>query len=109
MAMTEEKRRRLLAAGFRVGAAEEFLGLSPAESALVEMKLALSAAIKSSRETHHVSQATLASRLDSSVYLVNQIEEGDPSTSTDLLLRALLATGATREEVGRVIAVGTIS
>ena len=39
--MHAAKRKRLEAAGWRIGSAEEFLGLTKEETALVEMKLAL--------------------------------------------------------------------
>jgi len=40
MAMKRSKRERLESAGWRVGTAAEFLGLTAEESAFVEMKLA---------------------------------------------------------------------
>ena len=46
--MKKAKKQRLEAAGWRVGNASEFLGLSPEESAIVEMKLALAAGVKES-------------------------------------------------------------
>lgn len=104
MAMEEAKRLRLEAAGFKVGSVEEFLELTAEESALIEMRLALTAALRRRRLAEQISQTTLAKRLRSSQSRVAKIEAGDPSVSLDLLLRALLATGATREEVGRVIA-----
>jgi predicted transcriptional regulator len=103
MAMDTQKRARLEAAGFRVGSAQEFLGLTADENALIDMRLALSAAIRHRRQTQHLSQVGLASRLQSSQSRVAKIEAGDPSVSVDLLVRALLATGATRKEVGEVI------
>jgi len=43
----DEKKRQLLeASGWRVGTTEEFLGLSPAESEIVELKLLLSRSLK---------------------------------------------------------------
>jgi hypothetical protein len=35
---------------------------------------------------------------------VAKIENGDPSVSLDLLIRSLLALGATRQELARMIA-----
>jgi hypothetical protein len=104
--MNESKRARLEAVGFKIGTVQEFLGLPDEEIALVEMRLALSAAIRERRHTHHLSQVSLAKRLKSSQSRVAKIEAGDPSVSVDLLLRALLATSATREEVGAVISAG---
>jgi DNA-binding transcriptional regulator YiaG len=105
--MDTAKRARLEAAGFRVGSVAEFLALTPEESALVEMKLALSAALKQQRQAQQLSQTALAKRLQSSQSRVAKMEAGDPSVSIDLLMRALLAAGATREELGKVIAAGS--
>ena len=48
--MDEIKLTRLEALGFKVGTAQEFLGLTDEENAIVEMHLALSAAIRSRRK-----------------------------------------------------------
>jgi hypothetical protein len=40
--MNKTKRKMLEKKGWKVGTAEEFLGLSPAESRCIELKLALS-------------------------------------------------------------------
>lgn len=45
------------AAGWAVGDAKDFLGLSPEQAAFVEFKLALSQALRARREAHHLSQA----------------------------------------------------
>jgi hypothetical protein len=104
--MEPAKRNRLEAAGFKVGSVVEFLGLTADESDLVELRLALSAALRSRRHLHQVSQGTLARRLKSSQSRVAKMEAGDPSVSIDLLMRALLATGATRKDLAQVIADG---
>ena len=39
--MDKDKKARLEAAGYTVGTAGEFLGLSPEESAIIDVKLAL--------------------------------------------------------------------
>ena len=97
------KRQRLEAAGWRVGTAEDFLELSPAESELIELKLALSQKLKEIRENHKLSQEALAQRMASSQSRVAKIEAGDPSVSLDLIFRALFSSGATRSEVAEVI------
>lgn len=61
--MDVRKRRRLEAAGWTVGSAADFLGLSDEEAALVEMKMALSARVKAWRNRAHMTQAALAKRL----------------------------------------------
>lgn len=101
--MNEEKRARLEAAGFKIGTVAEFLELTPEENALVEIKLALSNDLRQRRRKQSLSQTDLADRLKSSQSRIAKIEAGDPSVSFDLLLRALLAVGASREDVGRTI------
>ena len=102
--MDVHKRRRLEAAGWKVGSAADFLGLTDEETALVEMKVALSARVKSWRTRAHMTQAALAKRLKSSQSRVAKIEAGDPTVSLDLLVRASLATGAQPREVAFALA-----
>ena len=51
-----------------------------------------------------MTQAELARRLQSSQPRVAKAERGDRSVSMDLLVRALLATGATPREIAKEIA-----
>jgi DNA-binding XRE family transcriptional regulator len=106
--MDAKKKARLEAAGFKVGTVAEFLELSPAESDLVEARLALSSALKQRRLGQKMTQLTLAKRLKSSQSRVAKIEAGDPSVSMDLMARAFLETGASREELGKAIAALTM-
>jgi DNA-binding transcriptional regulator YiaG len=102
--MKAAKRKRLEAKGWRLTTAEEFLGLSREEVAIVEMKLALANAVKSQRERTHLSQTELAARMKSSQSRVAKIEAGDPTVSLDLLVRAVLSAGATKKEVAKALA-----
>jgi predicted transcriptional regulator len=101
--MKKAKRQKLEAAGWRVGSASDFLGLSREEAAFVEMKLALAAGVKQRRIAKRLTQGELASRLGSSQSRVAKLESADPSVSVDLLVRALLALGANRAELARII------
>lgn len=98
------KRQRLEAAGWKIGSVAEFLELSPEEAAMVELKLALSRRLKESRLEHQLSQAELARRMNSSQSRIAKMEAGEPSVSTDLLIRGLLSTGATCKDIAEVIA-----
>ena len=100
--MNEAKRARLEARGWKVGTVQEFLELTPEESALVEIRLALSKQLRQRREG--MSQAQLAEKVGSSPQQMASIEAGDGEASLDLLVRALLATGATPLEIGTTIA-----
>ncbi len=101
--MERRKQRRLEVRGWRVGSAAEFLGLSPEEAALVELKLRLSQALKALRLELRLSQTALAKRLGSSQSRVAKMEAGDRSVSIDLLMKALLTLGASPSDVGKAL------
>ncbi len=104
--MENAKKKKLQAAGWNVGSADEFLGLTPEETAFVEVKLTLSAQLKAHRLSQGISQTQLARRLGSSQSRVAKMEAADPSVSLDLLVRALIASGASKREVGDAIGAG---
>ena len=101
--MKVSKRRKLENAGWKVGSVDEFLELSPEESAYVGMKLALSKFLKERRIKKRISQVAFAAKIDSSQSRVAKMETGDPSVSIDLLMKSILALGASNKEVARVI------
>jgi DNA-binding XRE family transcriptional regulator len=100
--MDREKQQRLEAKGWKIGNTGDFLDLSPEESAIVEMRLALSRNLKERRKSL-MTQAELASKLSSSQPRVAMAENGDSSVSIELLIRAMLATGASPQEIGQII------
>jgi ribosome-binding protein aMBF1 (putative translation factor) len=73
------------------------------EAAVIEIKAALARALRRRRAAAWLSQRRLAERLGSSQSRVSKIEAGDSEVSLDLFVRALLAAGATRGDVGRMI------
>jgi DNA-binding XRE family transcriptional regulator len=101
--MEKRKQKRLEAVGWQVGSAADFLGLSESEAQLVEMKLALSAQLRTTRQRRRWTQTALAKRLGSSQSRVAKMEAGDPSVSLDLLVRGLLAVGATPKDIARTL------
>lgn len=102
--MRADVARRLRARGWKIGDATEFLGLSEQEAALVELRLALSRSVRERRLKLGLSQVDLASRLGSSQSRVAKLEGADATVSIDLLVRGLLALGASRREIGRALA-----
>jgi len=101
--MKRAKQVRLRQRGWTVGTAADFLALTPEEAAFVEIKLALSDALRTRRQQAQLSQAQVAKQLGSSQSRVAKMEAGDPSVSLDLLIRGLLALGATKKTVARTI------
>lgn len=102
--MRADVARRLKARGWKVGDATELLGLSDQEAALVELRLSLSRSVRERRQKLGLSQVELASRLGSSQSRVAKLEGADATGSIDLLIRGLLALGASRREIGRALA-----
>src|SRR4029078_2242732 len=101
--MKAEKRKRLESAGWRIGGARDFLALSDDESQFVEIKLALARRLRELREKRNWTQAELAKCVGSSQSRVAKMEAADPTVSVDLLVRSLLAIGANRQELGRIV------
>lgn len=101
--MDKAKRLRLRKAGWTIGTAEEFLGLTPEDSAIIELKLALSDALRDRRSQMGLTQAELADRMGSSQSRVAKMEVGAPGISLDLLIRALVTLGASRADIAAII------
>ena len=92
--MNKTKQKRLERRGWKVGSVDEFLDLTPEESAYVELKLALSRNLQERRRQKRLTQQQLARLIKSSQSRVAKMEAGDPTVSIDLLVRSLLALGA---------------
>jgi len=101
--MERSKRKRLERAGWRIGTATTFLGLTPIEEHLVEMKQTLGAKLRKAREHGQLTQTELAKRMGSSQSRVAKMEAGDPAVTLDLLVQGLLAAGATRREIAAAL------
>ena len=104
--MQVSKRKKLEAAGWKVSTADEFLGLTPEESAYIEMKLALSHTLRQRRLHNKLSQIELANMAYSSQSRIAKMEAGDPSVSIDLIMKSLLALGASPRDVAKAISSG---
>lgn len=104
--MQAEKRRRLREQGWKVAGPEELLGLGDDEMAYIELRLKLADGLKAQRHARGMTQVELAKLVGSSQSRVAKMEAGDPAVSLDLLVRSLLALGASSRELARIIAQG---
>ncbi len=102
--MKISKQKKLEAAGWKVGSTAEFLGLSEAEEMLVNMKVALARCVRAMRQKKTITQQGLAELLGSSQSRVAKLETADRSVSIELLIRSLVAMGATQTQIGKIIA-----
>lgn len=104
MPWTDEEKReneRLDAAGWKSVSVTEFLGLTPEEEAHIELRLALARTLRERRQAAEMTQKELAEKIGSSQPRIVKVESGHPSVSLDLLIRALIATGATPRDIGQ--------
>jgi DNA-binding XRE family transcriptional regulator len=106
--MRQSKRRKLERKGWKVGSVREFLGLSEQEVAYVELRARLSESLRERRKKGHLTQTALAKRIRSSQSRVAKMESGDPSVSLDLLIRSLLALGASSRDLARTISAASL-
>jgi|SRR6516164_5333553 hypothetical protein len=99
MIMKAEKKRRLEAAGWKETSVREFLNLSEADVQYIEMKLSLSRQLRLMRVRRRLTQTKAAALLKTSQSRLARMEAGDPSVSLDLLVRGLLALGASPRDL----------
>lgn len=102
--MKKGKREQLERKGWKLGSAEDFLGLSAEETAYIELKLALGQRLKAAREKKGMTQTDLARLAGSSQSRIAKMEAGDPSVSMDLIIKTLLAMGVSRKQIASSIA-----
>lgn len=101
--MKADKRKKLESKGWKVGSANDFLSLTPEESAYIELKLSLSNSLKERRSKVKLSQVEVAKLVKTSQSRVAKMEAGDPSVSIDLLIKSLLALGASPKDLAKAI------
>lgn len=101
--MDTKKKKRLRKKGWKVGTVEEFLGLTSEENSYIELKLALSENLKKLRQQKRLTQIDLAKLIESRQFHVTAMETEASSVSLDLLVRSLLALGATKHDLAAII------
>jgi|SRR6185369_10380133 predicted XRE-type DNA-binding protein len=101
--MKASTKKKLRADGWEVGTVAQFLGLTKEDRAFVALKVALSRELRRRREANEMTQAQLAKRVGSSQPRVAFMESSEKSVSIDLLVHALLAMGASLNDLADVI------
>jgi Predicted transcriptional regulator with C-terminal CBS domains len=106
--MKQAKRKKLESRGWKIGSTADFLKLTAEEEAYIDLKLSLSESLKNRRQDKNMSQTELARLIQSSQSRIAKMEAGDPSVSMDLLVKSLLALGASRKDVAKAIAASSV-
>ncbi|HET6305102.1 MAG TPA: XRE family transcriptional regulator [Myxococcota bacterium] len=94
--------RRRLPKGWTEGSVQELLGLTDAEAVLVEVRVRLAERVRERRRAKRLTQRELAERIGSTQPRVAKLEQA--GASIEMLMRALLALGADRKEIARLLA-----
>lgn len=97
--MDTAKCNKLEAAGFQVGDAEDFLALTHAETALVDLRLKVSRMVRVLREKQELTQQDLAKRIKSSQSRIAKLESAASDVSLDLMYHAFFAVGGQLADV----------
>lgn len=103
MSESKEARKaaRLENAGWKTVTVQEFLRLSDEDMAIIEVKVALAKRLRAQRTRAGLSQVEVAKIVRSSQPRVAKMEAADKTVSIDLLVKALLKTGVSVQEIGR--------
>lgn len=91
--MDAAKQKTLEAAGWRIGDAADFLGMSAEERQLVEARVEAALAVRRQRRARHLTQKQLATRIKTSQPRVAKIERAAADVSLDQILLAFAAAG----------------
>jgi len=95
------KKAALEANGYRIAEIDEFLGLTPEELRMVEMRVLLARLVKRRREAGKMSQGDLADLINSTQASISKIESAAPGVTLDLVFRSLFALGGDIADVAR--------
>ena len=95
--MDATKRRKVEAAGWKLGDAADFLEMDDVERQVLETRVRLALAVRRGRKVRRLSQKALGLKLGTSQPRVAKIERAARDVSLDQLLRAFAAVG------GRVV------
>ncbi len=102
--MRPGKRKRLEKLGWSVGDTAEFLGLDEVESKLLDIRISLARLLRATRSRRRLTQFELAEKIGSSQSRVAKLEAGDSSVSVDLLVRSVIAAGASASDLAKAVA-----
>lgn len=102
--MNRKTTQRMENAGFVETTVTEFLGLSPEEEQIVEVRAALAKRLREVREKRGLTQVAAAKLLQTSQSRIARMEAGASDVTVDLLIEDLLKLGDSRKAVARAIA-----
>ena len=91
--MTDAKRKKLEANGYKVTDSAEWLGLTREEAQLVDMRVALAQELERVRKAKGMTQAELARRVGTKQSGIARMINNPDTTTMDNLIKGLIALG----------------
>lgn len=101
--MDVRKQKKLEAAGWKFGNAEDFLGMTPEEAAYLKVKLTLARAVEAQRQKCGLSQTDLAAKMNTRQPNIARLEQAPEKVTIDALFKTLLALGLTPRKIAAVL------
>ena len=100
--MDPKKRAALEKAGYRFVDAEEFLGLTPEEARIVDLRVTVGLAVRRLREAQGLTQKELAARIKTTQPRIARLEAASPDVSLDQMFRGYFAVGGSLSALAEV-------
>jgi ribosome-binding protein aMBF1 (putative translation factor) len=94
--------RKELPKGWTDGSVRDLLDLSDDEAGVIETRVRLAEEVREKRRARRITQKELARGIESTQSRIARLEQAN--TSIEMLVRALLALGSDRKEIGRLLA-----
>ena len=101
--MDARKQKRLEAAGWKFGNAEDFLEMTPEEATYLRVKLTLARAVEAQRQKAGLSQAALAALMKTRQPNIARLERMPESVTIDALFKALFAMGLSPRKIAATL------
>lgn len=101
--MNKKKAEWIEEQGFEITTVEQFLELTPEESAFIEFKLQMANKAKELRKRQALTQVQLAELIGTDQARISRLENGDESVSLDTVFHTLFALGIEKREIADVI------
>ena len=101
--MDTKKRKHLEAAGYQITDSAEWLGLTPQEQAIVNMRVNFALEIERVRKASNITQQELADKIGTRQSGVARMLNNPTTATIDSLIKTLLALGASPKRIAALI------
>ena len=101
--MDAKKRKQLEDAGYKITDSAEWLGLTPQEQAIVNMRVNFALEIERVRKASNITQQELAEKIGTRQSGVARMLNNPASATIDSLIKTLLALGTSPKRIAALI------